>query len=238
MKKGKLYVTATPIGNLEDITYRAVSVLRNVAFILAEDTRESKKLLDRYKIDTPLISYRDQNHSLMIEKIIQKLDAGLDLTLISDAGTPLISDPGYKLVKQLRDLNYEVISIPGASAVTSALSISGLPTDKFIFLGFLPKSDVKRHKLIEQYKDKDVTMVIYESPNRLMRLLYLMGDILGFDCKCFLAKDISKIREENIYGSIKDVLDILEEKDFEKSPHGEFVCVLNNKVSKEKGENS
>lgn len=238
MKKGKLYVVATPIGNLEDITYRAVSVLKNVAFILAEDTRESKKLLNRYKISTPLISYRDQNHSSMIGKIIEKLDTGLDLALISDAGTPLISDPGYKLVKQLRDLNYEVISIPGASAVTSALSISGLPTDKFVFLGFLPKSDTRRQKIIQQYSDKGITIVIYESPNRLIKLLNLAGDILGYNCKCFLAKDISKLREENIYGSIENILHILEERKFEKAPHGEFVCVFNNKLSKVKEGNS
>ncbi|HOV29614.1 MAG TPA: 16S rRNA (cytidine(1402)-2'-O)-methyltransferase [Candidatus Dojkabacteria bacterium] len=238
MKNGKLYVVATPIGNLEDITYRAVSTLKNVPFILAEDTRESKKLLDRYEIGTPLISYRDQNHQQIITKIIDKLKMGLDLALISDAGTPLISDPGYKLVKQLRDLGYEVISIPGASAVTSALSISGLPTDKFVFFGFLPKSDVRRQKIIEQYSDKGITIVVYESPNRLVKLLNLVGNILGYDCRCFLARDISKLREENIYGSIKDVLNILEEREFEKSPHGEFVCVFNNRVSKEKEENS
>lgn len=238
MKNGKLYVIATPIGNLEDITYRAVSTLKSVSFILAEDTRESRKLLERYKVKTPLISYRDQNHIQIMPKIIEKLKMGLNLGLISDAGTPLISDPGYKLVKELRDFGYDVVSIPGASAVTSALSISGLPTDKFIFFGFLPKSDTKRQKILQQYNDKGITIVVYESPNRLIKLLNLAGNILGYDCKCFLAKDISKLREENIYGSIQNVLNTLTERNFEKSPHGEFVCIFNNKETKEKEENN
>lgn len=226
MNKGKLYVVATPIGNLDDITYRAVEILKEVIFILSEDTRESKKLLDRYRISTQLVSYRDQNHNKMIGKIKEKLNMGLDLALISDAGTPLISDPGYKLVKDLREDNYDVISIPGASAVTSALSISGLPTDRFVFLGFLPKSDERRKKLIELYKDLDNTIVVYESPKRLLRLLNLMLEVIG-DRSVFLAKDISKSREENFFGKISEVQQILHERDFDNSPHGEFVCIFN-----------
>ncbi len=226
MNKGKLYVVATPIGNLDDITYRAVEILKEVIFILSEDTRESKKLLDRYRISTQLVSYRDQNHNKMIGKIKEKLNMGLDLALISDAGTPLISDPGYKLVKDLREDNYDVISIPGASAVTSALSISGLPTDRFVFLGFLPKSDERRKKLIELYKDLDNTIVVYESPKRLLRLLNLMLEVIG-DRFVFLAKDISKSREENFFGKISEVQQILHERDFDNSPHGEFVCIFN-----------
>ena len=139
--KGKLYIVATPIGHLKDMTFRAVEILKGVPFVLAEDTRESKKLLDRYEITTQLISYRDQNHERMLPKILEKLDMGLDLALISDCGTPLISDPGYKLVSELRELDYEIIPIPGPSALTSALSVSGMPVDKFVFLGFLPKSE-------------------------------------------------------------------------------------------------
>ncbi|MGI5898124.1 MAG: 16S rRNA (cytidine(1402)-2'-O)-methyltransferase [Candidatus Dojkabacteria bacterium] len=229
MTKGKLYVVATPIGNLEDITFRAISTLKDVAFVLAEDTRESKKLFDRYDIKTQLISYRDQNHLAMMDKIKEKLDMGLDLALISDAGTPLISDPGYKLVNTLRELEYEVISIPGASALIAALSISGLPTDKFLFLGFLPKSNERRKKLVEKYIDDDVTLVIYESPKRLMKLLDLMEEIFSKECNCFLAKDISKLREESIYGSIEDVVSLLRERDFENSPHGEYVAIFSNK---------
>ena len=228
MKKGKLFVVATPIGNLEDITFRAVDILKRVPFVLAEDTRESKKLFERYGIETTLISYRDQNHDRMIGKIYEKLNMGLDLALISDAGTPLISDPGYKLVRELREEGYDVISIPGASAVTAALSVSGLPTDRFLFLGFLPKSDAKRRKLIEQYKGFESTLVIYESPHRLSKLLELVLDVYG-NIKVFLAKDISKMREESFSGTVSEVLEVLKERDFENNPHGEFVCVFSEK---------
>ncbi len=229
MEKGKLYIVATPIGNLEDITFRAVSTLKEVAFVLAEDTRESKKLFGRYDIKTQLISYRDQNHLSMVEKIKEKLTIGLDLALISDAGTPLISDPGYKLVNELRESEFEVVSIPGSSALTSALSISGLPTDKFLFLGFLPKSAQRRKKLLEEYKKNEVTLVIYESPKRLMKLLDVAKEVLGPKCSCFLAKDISKLREESIYGTVDEVIHLLTERDFENSPHGEYVVIFNNK---------
>jgi len=225
MEKGKLYVVATPIGNLEDITFRAIKVLKIVTFILAEDTRESKKLLDRYEIITPLISYRDQNHDRMITKIFEKLDMGLNLALISDAGTPLISDPGFKLVRDLQDKQYQVISIPGASALTSSLSVSGLPTDRFVFLGFLPKSDEKRKKLLQQYIGLDNSIVIYESPQRLMRLLDLILQEFG-DLNIYLAKDISKMREESFFGKISEVKETLASREFDRNPHGEFVCIL------------
>jgi 16S rRNA (cytidine1402-2'-O)-methyltransferase len=226
MHRGKLYIVATPIGNLEDITIRAVDILKSVAFVLAEDTRESRKLFDRYEIGTQLISYRDQNHEKMIGKILEKLDMGLDLALISDSGTPLISDPGYKLVRHLRQLEYEVVSIPGASALTSALSISGLPTDRFVFLGFLPKSDSKREEIIKQYMNLHNTLVIYESPKRLLRLMYLLNEILG-EVYIFLAKDMTKLRERHLHGKISNVVDILQKEEFSKNPRGEFVCIVN-----------
>ena len=226
MIKGKLYVIATPIGNLSDITFRAVSMLKKVPFILAEDTRESKKLLDKYDIQTKLISYRDQNHEKMVEKIQEKLDMGLDLALISDSGTPLISDPGYKLIKYLREQEYEVISIPGPSALISALSVSGLATDRFVFLGFLPKSDKKRIRILSDYKELHNTIVIYESPNRLMKLLELLKEELG-DVTVSLSKDISKLREKYYYGNIERVIEDLEEDGFSENPKGEFVCVVN-----------
>jgi len=225
MEKGKLYVVATPIGNLSDMTLRAIEVLKSVAFVLSEDTRESKKLLDRYEIETQLISYRDQNHERMIGKVLEKLDMGLDLALISDAGTPLISDPGFKLVRDLREKGYDVVSIPGASAVIAALSVSGLPTDRFVFLGFLPKSDERRKKLLEQYINLENTIVIYESPQRLTRLLRLILNEFK-DMDVYLAKDMSKMREESFSGKISDVLQQLQERKFDENPHGEFVCVF------------
>ena len=226
MIKGKLFVVGTPIGNLSDITFRAVSILKKVHFVLAEDTRESKKLLDKYKINTELISYRDQNHSKILEKIVEKLDMGLDLALISDSGTPLISDPGYKLVRYLREKEYDVIALPGPSALVSALSVSGLPTDRFVFLGFLPKSDSKRRKILEEYKDLHNTIIIYESPNRLFKLLNLLKEELGKDVVISLSKDISKLRERYLFGEVVNIIDILEDEGFEENPHGEFVCIV------------
>jgi 16S rRNA (cytidine1402-2'-O)-methyltransferase len=225
MNKGKLYVVATPIGNLADITYRAIDILKQVVFILAEDTRETRKLLDHYGIETQMVSYRDQNHEKMIEKVVEKLDAGIDLALVSDCGTPLISDPGYKLVRDLLEQEYEVISIPGASALTSAISISGLPTDHFSFLGFLPKSDKKRTDILKQYETLNTTLVIYESPNRLFRLLELVKS-LNKEYLVSAIRDISKKRERIYYGKIDSVIKKLQEEDLEENPHGEWVIVI------------
>jgi 16S rRNA (cytidine1402-2'-O)-methyltransferase len=225
--KGKLYVVATPIGNLSDITFRAVNILKKVPFILAEDTRESQKLLDKYEIKVQLVSYRDENHDRVLEKIIEKLDMGLNLALVSDSGTPLISDPGYKLIRHLRENGYEVISVPGPNALVSALSVSGLPTDRFVFFGFLPKSETKREKIISEYKDLHNTLIFYESPKRLLRFLDTILEVLG-DVNIFLAKDISKLREEYFYGTVTEVKEMLDEKDFVSKPHGEFVCIVEN----------
>ena len=228
MNKGKLYVVATPIGNLNDMTFRAVDTLKSVAFILAEDTRETSKLLQRYEIQTQLVSYRDQNHDRMIGKVVEKLDMGLDLALVSDCGTPLISDPGYRLVRDLREKGYEILAIPGASALTSALSVSGLATDRFTFFGFLPKSDVRREKLLSQYKELDSTLVFYESPNRLLKLLELLEKIFG-DCIVTVARDISKMREQYFFGDINTVKASIDVNDFENNPHGEYVVMVENK---------
>ncbi len=229
MNKGKLYVVATPIGNLQDITFRAIEILKSSMFVLAEDTRETKKLFNHYGIETQLISYRDQNHGRMIEKVVEKLDMGLNLSLVSDCGTPLISDPGYKLVRDLRQKGYEVISIPGPSALTSALSISGLPTDSFVFLGFLPKSESKREKLLSKYLKLDTTLVIYESPNRLERLLELVVS-LGQDIQVSAIRDISKMREQVYYGEVGDVIDQLSKDGLVDNPHGEWVVILSAKL--------
>lgn len=227
MKKGKLYIVATPIGNLEDFTFRAVEILKKVPFILAEDTRESKKLLNRYRIKTQLVSYRDQNHEKMIEKILEKLDMGLDLALISDCGTPLISDPGYKLVNYLRKNDYQILSVPGPSALTSAISISGFPVDKFVFLGFLPKSGSKRKFLLEKYLD--ATIVLYESPKRLFKLLELLEEISTKINVCAI-RDMTKKREKTYFGNLLKVSDDLRKDGLEDIPHGEWVLVLSTKV--------
>jgi len=224
--KGKLYVVATPIGHLEDMTFRAVDILKRVAFVLSEDTRESVKLLNRYEIITQLISYRDQNHERMFPKVLEKLDMGLDLALISDCGTPLISDPGYKLVSELRKLNYEVIPIPGPSALTAALSVSGMPTDKFIFLGFLPKSEGKRADLLKKYGELGSTLVIYESPHRLLKLLKQVCKVLG-ERDIFLAKDISKKREAFVLERVSLLVAELEKED---EIFGEYVVLIQGNI--------
>lgn len=225
MDKGKLYVIATPIGNLGDISFRAIETLKSLPFVLAEDTRESIKLFKKYGINTQLISYRDQNHDRIIEKIKEKLDMGLNLGLISDSGTPLISDPGFKLVRELRELGYVIESIPGASAVISALSISGLPTDKFIFLGFLPKSVDKRRNILKRYFSLGNTVIIYESPNRLLSLLSIVNDICPKN-STVIARDLTKKREEVLSGGAKELEDILLKREFDKHPHGEYVVMV------------
>lgn len=222
MSKGKLYVVATPIGNLGDMTFRAVEIMKSVQVILAEDTRVTAKLLKYYEIDVPTISYRDQNHKKIVNKVKEFLDIGNDIALVSDAGTPTISDPGYKLVAELRDAGYEIITIPGASAVIAALSISGLPTDKFTFVGFLPKSETKQRKIIEQYGELDATLVIYESPYRVVQLLELVKDVLG-ERDIAIGRDLTKMYEEVIKGSVDDVTGKLGKMDKVK---GEFVVMI------------
>ncbi|MCK9368365.1 16S rRNA (cytidine(1402)-2'-O)-methyltransferase [Candidatus Dojkabacteria bacterium] len=220
--KGKLFVVATPIGNLSDMSFRAIETLKKVAFVLAEDTRTSKVLLNKYEIITQLVSYRDQNHSSILKKIIEKLDLGLDLALISDAGTPLISDPGYKLVENLKENGYTVIPIPGPDAVTCALSASGLPTDRYIFLGFLPKSDKKRIEMIERYGNIGATVCIYESPNRLMPLLNEINSTLG-ERKVCVANDMTKLFEDITTGKVSKVIEIYLKK---TKIVGEFVVLI------------
>jgi 16S rRNA (cytidine1402-2'-O)-methyltransferase len=229
MEKGKLYVVATPIGNLEDITFRAIKILKKVVFVLAEDTRESKKLLDRYDIETQLISYRDQNHERMINKILEKLNLGLDLALVSDNGTPLISDPGYKLIKRLRKEGFKIVSIPGPSAVVSAISISGLPTDRFTFLGFLPKSDNKRREIIEDFLSLETTLVVYESPNRLFKLLNLLREI---DSNLYISaiRDMTKKHEQVYTDTVEKVIKLLEERNVKDRPYGEWVVLISKKI--------
>lgn len=232
MEKGKLYIVATPIGNLGDITYRAVEILKSVAFVLAEDTRESIKLFRKYDINTKLVSYRDQNHDKMIEKIREKLDMGLNLALVSDSGTPLISDPGFKLVRELRKEGYSIESIPGPSALISALSISALPTDKFIFLGFLPKSLSKRKEILKKYFNLGNTIIIYESPNRVLSLLESIHECSKENITV-LAKDLTKFREEILSGQAIELITLLKEKDFGDHPHGEFVVLTHSPLQRE-----
>lgn len=203
--KGKLYIVATPIGHLEDITYRAVNVLNGVDLVLSEDTRETLKIFRKYNIDKPQISYTDQKHSRMIEMLVSKLVSGVNIALTSDSGTPLISDPGFKLVERIKKEGFDVVSIPGPSSPIAALSVSGLPTDKFMFLGFLPKSKLKRQKILQEYENFEGSLIIFESPHKIKDLLLETYDVLG-NRAVSVVKDITKKFEKVITANLKDIL--------------------------------
>ncbi|MCY3826160.1 MAG: 16S rRNA (cytidine(1402)-2'-O)-methyltransferase [Candidatus Dadabacteria bacterium] len=219
---GKLFVVSTPIGNLEDITLRAVTVLKDCDVIACEDTRNTKKLLTRYGIETPLTSYHEHNEVEKSPKLLERLKDGKDVALVSDAGTPSVSDPGWRLVNLSIENNIEVVPIPGPSAVLSALVVSGLPTDSFLFLGFFPKTIGKKKELLKEVKSYPYTMVFYESARRLSRTLSLMLEILG-DRNICIAREMTKLYEEVIRGSVSEVISILSKKE---SIKGEVTIVL------------
>ena len=219
-EKGVLYIVSTPIGNLEDITFRAVRILEDSSLIAAEDTRRTKILLSHYKISTPTISYYEHNRYARIPKLINHLNTGNDISLVTDAGTPGISDPAYRLIRAAIDENCRVESIPGASALLTALVSSGLPTDRFIFEGFLPHKKGRKKKL-DKIKNIDATIVFYESPNRIERTL---KDILAYigDRPVAIGRELSKKYEEIIRGKVSNILSHFSNK----KPKGEFVIVI------------
>ena len=217
---GTLYVVATPIGNLGDLTYRAETILKAVDLIAAEDTRTSRKLLTYYGIDIPLIAYHDNNEINQAKKLVDKLNNGDSIAVISDAGTPGISDPGYRIVNLANKEKIEIIAIPGPSAVTSALSIAGIPTDHFYFEGFLPpkKGRKTRFELLESLP---ATVVIFESPQRVIRTLNDIHNYWG-DRIISVCRELTKMYEESFLGTITDALEY-----FSKSkPKGEFVLLV------------
>lgn len=204
---GTLYVVATPIGNLEDMTYRAVRVLQETDLIAAEDTRHSRKLLEHYGIKTPLISYHEHNESARADQLLQRLQNGESIAVISDAGTPCIADPGYRLVSRCRQAEIKVAAIPGPSALVAALSIAGLPTDAFRFLGFLPAKAHGRRQLLEQIKAEQETIACYEAPHRLLNSLQDMAEICGADRQLSIARELTKRHEELFSGTVSEALD-------------------------------
>lgn len=202
---GILYIVATPIGNLEDITLRAIRMLKEVSLIAAEDTRRTRKLLNAYEISTPLISLHEHNEKEKSSVIIDKIKSGMNVAYVTDAGTPCISDPGYHLIKLVQAENIRVIPVPGASAVITALSASGFPADNFIFCGFLPSKENKRRKYLEELKEEIKTVVFYESPSRYAAALQDMYDVLG-DREIVVARELTKIFEEIKSGKISSFL--------------------------------
>ena len=217
---GILYVVGTPIGNLSDLTFRAETTLKAVNLIAAEDTRTSKKLLRHYNIDTPLIAYHDNNEINQARNLINKLSSGDSIAIVSDAGTPCISDPGYRVVNLAKKERIEVITIPGPSAVTAALSISGLPTDHFYFEGFLPPKKGRRTRF-ELLESLPATVVIFVSPHKVLRTLRDIHDFWG-NRIVSVCRELTKIFEESFLGTVEDA-----ENYFSKSkPKGEFVVLV------------
>jgi len=201
---GTLYVVATPIGNLEDITLRALRVLKEVDVIAAEDTRHTQILLNHYGIRTPLTSYHEHNEKTKARQLMSRLERGEQIALVSDAGTPAISDPGYRLAVEAIRGGIPVIPIPGASALTAVLSAGGLPTDRFVFDGFLPAKKQERRARLRALSSETGTLVIYEAPHRLTETLNDLAEILG-DREIVLAREVSKVHEEFLRGRLTEV---------------------------------
>ena len=208
---GKLYIVGTPIGNLEDITLRALRILKEADVIACEDTRTTRKLLSRYGVDKPLLSYHEHNETARAEEIASLLAEDKSVALVTDAGTPCISDPGYRAVRLASERGFDVLPVPGPSAAIAALSVSGLPTSGFVFLGFPPRTKKAQAELLTRVTDYPDTLTIYESPNRVAKTLGVMLDTLG-DRNISLGREITKLYEETIRGSISEVLNRLEEK--------------------------
>ena len=224
---GKLYLVATPIGNLEDISPRAIRVLKESTLIAAEDTRHTGKLLKHFEIETPLTSYFEHNKINKLDYILEKLSHG-DVALVSDAGTPAINDPGYELVKAALASNFDVLPVPGPSAPISALAVSGLPTDAFLYLGYLPHKAGDRRKAVEQVANQPYTLIFLESPYRIVEALEDLLTILG-DRKICVAREMTKLFEEYWRGNLTNAITY-----FKSQPaRGEFTLVVEGKKKDE-----
>lgn len=219
---GTLYIVATPIGNLEDITLRALRILREVDRIACEDTRQTRKLLDRHGISKPLVSYHEHNEPARAGELLRELEAGRNIALVSDAGTPLIADPGYRIVERARVHGITVTPIPGPSALIAALSASGLATDSFFFGGFLPVKKAQRRKLLEEVKAYPATLVFYEAPHRILETLDDIAGVLGAR-HVTLARELTKIHEEFLTGEASRLREELANR---PSLKGEFTLMI------------
>lgn len=218
---GTLYLVATPIGNLEDITLRALRVLRECSLVAAEDTRVTGRLLTHFDIEKPLVSHHEYSRPANVERILTVLDGG-DVALVSEAGMPLFSDPGYELVQAALEGGFAVVSIPGPSALTAALPLSGLPMDRFLYLGFLPRKASDRRRTLDEVADVRATLVLFEAPHRLRATLADAIDSLGADRRCTVCRELTKRHEEVWRGTLSGAL--AEWRD--RKPRGEFTLVI------------
>ena len=227
-KLGVLYIVATPIGNLEDITLRAINVLKEVDLIAAEDTRHSLKLLNHLEISKPLISYHRHNEDTRTDLLIKELKEGKSIALISDAGTPGISDPGEEVIKKCIEENIKIVPIPGACAMINALICSGIDTTEFIFLGFLPLNKKNRNEKLEEIRSANKTLILYEAPHKIKSTLSDLKSVIG-DRKIVIARELTKIHEEFLRGNINELIEKTE------NIKGEMVLIIekNKKIDKE-----
>jgi 16S rRNA (cytidine1402-2'-O)-methyltransferase len=219
---GSLFLVATPIGNLEDITYRAVRTLKEVDLIACEDTRHTRRLLDHFGIDKPAISYHEHNEADRAVSLVDRLTSGANIALVSDAGTPLINDPGYRLVTAAVAAGVRVIPIPGPSAILTALTASGLPTDSFYFGGFVPQKQGARRKMLESLGSLDCTLVFYEAPHRILETLQDIAHVYG-EREVVLTRELTKLHEEFLRGTGLALFCILEQRG---TPKGEMTLVI------------
>ena len=220
---GILYVVATPIGNLEDITLRALRILREDAAVIAcEDTRQTRKLLEHFQIHKPLVSYHEHNEQARAAELVEQLERGDSIALVSDAGTPLVSDPGYRLVSSAIAKGIPVVPLPGASALLATLAASGLPTDEFHFRGFLPAKSGARRRVLEVITQERATVVIYESPHRILETLSDMAELFGAR-PVVVSRELTKVHEEFLRGSAQEIFDQLSQR---ASVKGEFTIAI------------
>jgi 16S rRNA (cytidine1402-2'-O)-methyltransferase len=223
MNQGKLFVIATPIGNLKDMTFRAIETLKQCALIACEDTRTSSHLLQHFAINAPLIPYHDKNEQTQANYLIKKIQEGMQVAIICDAGTPTISDPGFRIVRECKKNNIEVIPIPGANAMVAALSASGLPTNCFLFLGFPSHKENARIKILEKYATLDATLVFYESCHRIEKFLNNISNVYGPERIASLCKELTKIHETILTAPIGEILLKIKKTTTIK---GEFVILI------------
>ncbi len=216
---GKIYLVATPIGNLEDITFRALETLKNVDFIAAEDTRHTMQLLNHFEIKKKLISYHRHNEELKTDELISEVLEGKNIAIVTDAGTPGISDPGEEIVKKAIENNIDVIPIPGACALINSLIVSGMSTKEFSFYGFLPLNKKNRKETLNKIKKEQNTVILYEAPHKLIKTLQDILEEIG-DVNACLVRELTKIHEEKLYGNISKLISLVTE------PKGEFVIIL------------